>query len=167
LAGNHDEKISRKHGDYVGEMIASVLGVPYLGYGGFINLGIWWGDNQKTPNFNYVIYMHHGHGVGITMGGHMNNLTKMSHKYDANLYLFGHKHHYAHHEDYRLGVKGDGLFKKNRTYLLVPSYVDAYDSEKSDYVKRGAMQPSRTGCVRIELHRFWNDMVAKIRPMLE
>ncbi len=166
LTGNHDEKIATTHGDHVG-MIAQVLGLPYLGYMGFINLGVWHNNVSRSPNYNYIILAHHGGGYGTTIGASANNLQKMSGKFEANLYMVGHTHKYLSHEDTKIMVKGRGMIHKPRHYIQCPSYFNSYRESDPNYVHKKAYQPNPVGCIRVEIYRRDGRLIPSIMPMLE
>ena len=163
-SGNHEEVISRHYGD-VAQPISSALGVPYLGYMGFVNLRL---NYSGTRQHGYTMLLHHGHGMGRLLGAKMINLQRLSHKFDADIYLIGHIHTYMQHRDYVLGIRTSGrrlptLEKRTRYYASAPSYFDAYVADtRTNYAQTKALYPQPNGCLRMELT---NEYV-KIEPLL-
>ena len=88
LSGNHEEMVERWYGSRT-KSFARELGVPYLGYSGFVNFRMT-KKNMPAPNKSFTLFLHHGHGMGALLGAKTINLHRMSHKYDADIYLIGH-----------------------------------------------------------------------------
>ena len=176
LSGNHDETIAKVHGDYVARL-GRRLGVPYLGYIGFINLRIWHqADRLKErmqPNYRYSIFAWHGNAGGGLLGSKAINIQRLSHKFEADLYLVGHAHTLLTHSDVIVGLGStkDGitqLHNRTRQYVSVPSYLQPYrTSSLPSYASTAAMYPQPCGCVRIEINRINDCLVTDVRPVLD
>ena len=151
LAGNHENSIARFYGDPM-TPISNTLGVPYLGYSGFVHLKL---RSSKTQQKGYTIFLHHGHGGGMLYGGKLNNLHRLSHKFEADIYGVGHVHTWSNPIDEVIGIKTSGLrrpkfLKKRRQYFSCPSYFDPYVQDNgSNYAQRAALYPQPCGCVRM------------------
>ena len=163
LSGNHEELVERYYGMRT-KTLARELGVPYLGYSGFIRYGLThhaiWNDKitqEKgiTVDKAYTLFLHHGHGMGALLGAKQINLHRMSHKFMANIYLIGHIHTYMQTTDALIGV-GNGRMKEvYRHYASAPSYLKGYDdTDISTYAERKAMYPQPVGCLRL---KFWRE----------
>ena len=170
LSGNHENSIARFYGDPMTD-IANTLGVPYLGYSGFVHLML---KTSSTQQKAFTIFLHHGHGGGMLYGGKLNNLHRLSHKFEADVYGIGHVHTWSNPIDEVIGIKTSGLrhpkfLKKRRQYFSCPSYFDPYVQDNgSNYAQRAALYPQPCGCVRMTIsfsdNAQWN---VKLEPVLE
>lgn len=188
LSGNHEEAIEKNYGSVMSGRtgIAGVLGVPYLGYSGFVGLRLYdskqYLEDKRTPSKSYTLFLHHGHGMGALLGAKTINLHRMGHKFDADIYFIGHIHTYLQHMDLRKGIKTQSLrqptlTERRRYYASTPSYFDPYvENEKSNYAERKALYPQPMGCLRMEI--WYNNpcdevgrrgyvWTVKIEPVLE
>jgi hypothetical protein len=179
LSGNHDEKIAKDYGDFVG-MLSRNLGVPYLGYGGFVNLRLCNTKKRldtKSPQKQAIMFIHHGLGAGKMLGSKGNNLQKLSGKFSADIYAVGHVHTYMSHVDSVLGLRTNHknilkFHNSKRFYFSCPAYFNAYEEQDvPNYVEKVALQPQTTGCVRIEvsiklIDGNW-ELDVKMQPLLK
>lgn len=161
LSGNHEELVERYYGMRT-RTLARELGVPYLGYSGFVRFRLYTqqkrADERKNPEKAYTLFLHHGHGMGALLGAKTINLHRMSHKFDADIYLIGHIHTFIRHTDACLGVVIDSatprFIDKFRMYASAPSYLKGYvDTSISTYAERSAMYPQPCGCLKL---KFWH-----------
>ena len=164
LSGNHEELVERYYGMRT-KTLARELGVPYLGYSGFVSYGLthhpeYWvsidGTKHISPDKSYTLFLHHGHGMGALLGAKQINLHRMSHKYQADIYLIGHIHTYMQTVDAIIGISRKGVLKDRfRHYASAPSYLKGYvDTSISTYAERKAMYPQPVGCLRL---KFWRE----------
>ena len=183
LSGNHDEYNSKTYGDKV-STLANDLGIPYLGYSGFVHLRLWTHlaklQESKSPRNSYTLFLHHGHGMGYLLGAKTINLHRLSHKWTADVYLIGHIHTYLTHIDRLQGIgtqaKWPILTNRHRYYASAPSYFDSYrESTIANYAEMKAMYPQPCGCLRMEINytRPYDelggrpyDWTLKIEPLL-
>ena len=180
LQGNHDNTIRTRVGDKVGTL-AHNLGVPYLGYSGFIGVRAWsrWRDLKirKNASYSFTIFLHHGRGGGFLLGAKAINMQRASHSWEADLYLFGHIHTHLAHVDEYLGINRSNhrigqlfMWRKNRRYYSTPGYyrglvegLTKYDHPHTTYVERSGHYPQPTGCLRIEIFPVQKDIATR-RP---
>jgi hypothetical protein len=169
LAANHDDTIRRHVGDKVSSLAAR-LNVPYLGISGFVGVRAWSRKHdipkRKSASYVFTMFMHHGHGMGRLLGAKSINLQRMSHKFQANLYLIGHIHTHIKHIDEYMGINRAStragrlyLWRRNRAYASAPGYysgfideLNEYDEPVTTYVERQGYYPQPTGCLRIEIY---------------
>ena len=93
LTGNHDQRVARGlqiEFDPV-EDLAEDLGIPHLGYEGFVSYRITDGDNEQE----YAGYHHHGTGSGQTWGSFFNTLERLANRNEADFVVMGHRHQRA------------------------------------------------------------------------
>lgn len=153
LSGNHEEFVERLYGSRT-KTLARDLGVPYLGYSGFVHYGLSHHKDLGTDK-SYILFLHHGHGMGALLGAKTINLHRLSHKFDADIYLIGHIHTYMRHTDAIIGMLCNKIFERFRHYASAPSYLKGYvDSNISTYAERKAMYPQPVGCLRL---KFWRE----------
>lgn len=91
--GNHDLRVARGlqiDFDPVRDM-AERLGVPHLGYEGFVRYQVT--DGKHTQS--YVGYHHHGFGGGQTWGAFFNKLQRLADRNSADFVVMGHAHQLA------------------------------------------------------------------------
>lgn len=163
LSGNHEEVIEKNYGSVMSGRtgIAGQLGVPYLGYSGFVRLRLYNNkrllEKKRQPQKSYTLFLHHGHGMGALLGAKTINLHRMGHKFDADIYFIGHIHTHLYHMDLRKGIRTwklrqPTLTSTRRYYASTPSYFDPYiESEKSNYAERKALYPQPMGCLRLQM----------------
>jgi len=80
LTGNHEERTYKEIGFDLTRMLASKLGVPYMGYAGFIKLRV--GKN------NYSMYVTHGASGASTPEGKLRAIRRLGESFDADVYCF-------------------------------------------------------------------------------
>ena len=155
LSGNHEELVERYYGMKT-KTLARELGVSYLGYSGFIRYELSHHRVDMRTDKAYTLFLHHGHGMGALLGAKQINLHRMSHKYQADIYLIGHIHTFMQTVDALIGIGSAGTLKDTfRYYASVPSYLKGYiDTSISTYAERKAMYPQPVGCLRL---KFWRE----------
>jgi hypothetical protein len=169
LAGNHESTISKYYGDVM-HQITDALNIPYLGYSGFVSLQF---KKSQTQKKGYILFLHHGHGMGALLGAKAINLHRLSHKFEADIYGIGHIHTWSNPIDDLIAVKSSGLrhpmmTKKRRYYFSCPSYFDPYvPNNGSNYAEQKALYPQPCGCVRMEIGIYNNEWYVKIEAMLD
>ena len=184
LSGNHDETNSKNYGDEVSRL-ARDLGMPYLGYSGFVHLKLYTKppslEQRYNPTKTYTLFLHHGHGMGFLVGAKTINMQRLSHKWNADVYLIGHIHTYLSHIDRVQSIRTHGmkwptLINKHRYYASAPSYFDSYrESIIANYAEMKAMYPQPCGCLRMEINqrqhrnelgKMHYEWTLKIEPLL-
>ena len=170
IQGNHDNTIRRHVGDKVASLAMRLGNVPYLGYSGFIGVRAWSRkkdiERRTNASYSFTIFMHHGHGMGRLLGAKAINIHRLSHKFEADLYLIGHIHTFTRHVDQYMGINRASsrrgrlyMWKHNRAYASSPGYyggfvdeVNQYDEPITTYVERAGFYPQPTGCLRISIY---------------
>lgn len=153
LSGNHEEVVERWWGPRT-RSFAEELGVRYLGFSGFIKYHLSYHADKRIDK-TYDIFVHHGHGMGQLLGGKVINIHRLSHKFDADIFLTGHIHTHFTTSDVLVGVSKAGrLATKQRLYASGPAYLKAYvESDISNYAERSAMYPQPMGCMKLKIWR--------------
>jgi len=116
LSGNHEEALAKHTANNVTEFIAHSLGVPYLGYSGFVTLRFHWqakGNDGKKSNrsTSRTLFVHHGWGGGRKMGGKANKILDFLNGFDADDYFMGHVHDVLITKTSRLEARGRSIGK--------------------------------------------------------
>ncbi len=93
LTGNHDQRVAR--GLQIAfdpvEELAEDLGIPHLGYEGFVRYRVSDGKHEQ----NYTGYHHHGVGSGQAWGSFFNSLQRLADRNSADCVVMGHRHQRA------------------------------------------------------------------------
>ena len=134
LTGNHDQRVARGlqiEFDPV-EDLAEELGIPHLGYEGFVAYRISDGNHEQE----YAGYHHHGTGTGQTWGSFFNTLERLATRNEADFVVMGHRHQRAAvtttqrqiAQDSRIEVAdvplvGAGSFLKHSGYAAEKGYA--------------------------------------------
>ena len=93
LTGNHDQRVARGlqiEFDPV-EDLAEDLGIPHLGYEGFVRYRLQSGKHAQQ----YDGYHHHGAGAGSTWGSFFNTMERLGNRNEADFVVMGHRHQRA------------------------------------------------------------------------
>ena len=152
LSGNHDDKLAKESGDYIAQL-GRRLNIPYLRRIGYLDLKVM---GQYMPTLLW-----HGSWGGEMRGAVANRMHRLSHKFDARLYLAGHWHRYDPYIDELLFLLKGKTHTMKRYYVACPSYFDTY-SDGGNYAQDLAMYPQPHGCVRLKI----TDKDVKIEPLL-
>lgn len=150
--GNHELRVAMLVGLNPMEMLAKKLGVPYLGYQGYIKTDV--GDQT------YHIMIHHGVGGGSSSGAKANSAEKLNKVAFADLYLSGHTHskHFTEDLIYYIDNESEELVAKRRCYVACGSFLEYWGG----YAEMKLLQPTPTGVVHIELRGDIKDIRVNI-----
>ena len=107
LHGNHEETVARHYHNDIASHIALSLGVPYLGYSGFVNFFFKWkGEGYtKATSTSRKVFVHHGWGGGRKYGGKVNKVFDFLSGFEATDYFMGHVHDTLCLKTSRLGTR--------------------------------------------------------------
>lgn len=150
IQGNHDWNLWKYNNhDYVEEM-GERLGIPYLGYDGYIRLRL----IRSRNRLNFNIYAHHGNSSARTTGGKINRIEDLDGIVPlCNLYLMGHVHLSGPSPacnklrvDNRLNIK---FVQEN--FCFTGSFLKGYMKGNNTYIERKGYKPTSLGSPLINL----------------
>lgn len=146
LTGNHDQRVARGlqiEFDPV-EDLAEDLGVPHLGYEGFVHYRVTDGEHEQQ----YDGYHHHGTGTGQTWGSFFNTMERLANRNDADFVVMGHRHQRA-------------AVTTTKRQVAVDSHIEVADVplvgagsflKHSGYAAEKGYAPSVLGAATVQLH---------------
>lgn len=113
LSGNHEEKLRKKTGMDIIDMLAKHFGWYYPGHSGFVKI------NGK------IIYATHGTGGGMYTGSWMSKIERLSMARDADIFASGHSHRIFAVPAIKEGLTNKPiLFCNSGSYLKDPKYAE-------------------------------------------
>jgi UDP-2,3-diacylglucosamine pyrophosphatase LpxH len=141
LTGNHEMRVAYAVKLNPMEVVAEQLGIPYLGYQGYISL--------KVGNQVYHLMVHHGASGGATPTGKLNGMRSLSKVAHADIYLSGHTHGRAYDHDVLYFINDEtGLVEPRlRHYLVCGSFLEYWGG----YAEMKLLAPATTGAVMLRL----------------
>lgn len=167
LTGNHDDVLRRRHYHDFVDSLAHKLGVPYVGFSGFLRLIF----ERTKPNWRgkavskLDIYCHHGYFSGRTKGGKIKRVTELANIFEADVYAMGHVHEIDHTTVVRLQVdKKDKVKEKVRHFLVTGGFIRGYVEDTGTYIERGMYVPTRIGSIAL---RYWPGKTSKNVEVVE
>jgi len=139
--GNHEFRSAILTGLNPAELIATQLGVPYLGYQAFYTL--------KVGAHNYRVMSTHGVGSGRTSGAKANAAERPADIAPLmDIYLSGHTHIKHAHELLRFYVNDNNeLVPLPQYYVTCGSFMSYF----GEYAEMQVLKPHSTGVPKIEL----------------
>jgi hypothetical protein len=147
--GNHEYRIPKEVGLSPAEILATELGVPYLGFQGYHVLKVNSLQTNQTQVYNMMSY--HGTGAGSTIGS-LVNAAERGDKVCTNcdLYISGHTHAKNFHVKtvFNLDQATASLVPFNRYYVICGSFLEYWGS----YAEMKLLPPQETGAVMITLN---------------
>lgn len=170
--GNHEEKVSAKHGDFVKSMCRRA-GVKYGGFTAFVNL--------LTPNENTirVITTHGATSIDSTLDDPADREAAMKRKLrrvlsrlgDADLYAMGHTHKLLTHQGppvLRLARETGGHVEHHyvqdaRWYANTGSFMKSYVEGQINYAERYGYGPLEIGCIKVTIK---NGKIANVEKVV-
>lgn len=150
--GNHEVRVAQTVGLNPMEIMARELGIPYLGYQGYVKI--------QVGSQNYHVMLHHGAGGGSTTGAKANAAEKLNKVAIADLYLSGHTHskHFTEDMIYQIDDNTNELVPKRRVYVACGSFLEYWGG----YAEMKCLPPTPTGVVHIELRADIKDIRVNI-----
>jgi predicted phosphodiesterase len=142
--GNHETAVSKKVETDLTGRLARGLGVPRLGYSGFVQFRF---QRAKTGGRTTVnMYYHHGSGGGgIMTKGTLRVVRQASWLPDAHILVSGHIHERWEMTTERLRCSSAGKLQLDQQiHLQLPTYKQEFDVTGGWHVQRGA-PPKPTG----------------------
>jgi hypothetical protein len=123
--GNHEWTPIKRGGTNPIKRICRRLGIPYLGYSGFIR--VYLHEKGNTRGRSVIVRYHHGYGGGGRTGGaSITRYEKEMADYDADIYLYGHDHQlnvkpYAYQQ-----LRGQKVIDRLRWLIVGGTYLKTY-----------------------------------------
>lgn len=158
--GNHEEKISAKHGDFV-EKMCKRAGVRYGGFTAFVNL------IAANGNVIRLITTHGATTIGSTLDDPADAEAAMKRKLrrtlsrlgDADLYSMGHTHKLLVHQGppvLRMARETGGHVEHRyeqdkRWYANTGCFMKSYVEGHINYAERAGYPPLEIGCVKVTI----------------
>lgn len=161
IEGHHMWKFGGDNGT-TDTRLAEMLGAPYLGHCGIVNLRVGKAKgNNPPPELNILI--HHGQGSGMLQSAPLNKLERFVNYWeDIDIVLMGHHHKKVSAKIPRvkplfLGADRQGVLKERNIILAgTGSFLRGYmlDSERDGrphgtYVEQKALSPVTLGAITI------------------
>lgn len=142
VGSNHHERLEKKTGLNLDSVISMWLGIPYLGYFGFLRIIV--------KGIGFYICMHHGFGFGRSQGSKANNMLHMGQVVKGfDIYLTGHSHSYSviPETDRILDRKHNKVVERNVYYVCTGHFLDY----KGSYAEKKALKLKPKWCAKIDL----------------
>ncbi len=139
--GNHENRVFSSSGVNLSKIMATMLGINYLGVGAVHLLKV--GKNL------YSMYTTHGSSGARLPHTKIANTIKMANMIDCEIYAQGHLHQLSHHVQnfYRINTRGRTVEEAQKHYILTGSYLDHWGS----YAHNASMEPARKGSPKVKL----------------
>ncbi len=149
VTGNHEEELLKRCGTNLAKRLARKIGVPYLGYEGFVTLKFKYNGKKKNyTDSKLVFFITHGYGGGRKAGAKVNRLEDLFIHYPADVILFAHGHEMLTKASLAL-VPGDTNFKhKHRIAQMCGSFLLKHDhsgNNTTTYVEKKGLPPVAIG----------------------
>lgn len=150
VIGNHEMRIAYATKLNPVKMLCEKLGVPYLGFQGYILI--------KTRKLVYRIFVHHGTGGGSTPGAKRNAMRSACKIADMDLYLTGHTHDCLFDQDvvYTIDEYTEKIVAKKRYYAVCGSALDYFEG----YPEMKGLPPALPGVIMLILDPITKDIRA-------
>jgi hypothetical protein len=136
VGSNHHYRVEKEIGLNIDNMLCKMLGIPYLGYTGFLRLIV--------EGCGHFVCLHHTNGFGRTRGAKANSAERLSDVYRGyDVYMTGHTHCYQHLID-----KINILDRKHYTNMLVTTHIVTtghYLNYSGSYAERMLLTPAPKG----------------------
>ena len=142
VGSNHHERLEKKTGLNLDSVISMWLGIPYLGYFGFLRIIV--------KGIGFYICMHHGFGFGRSQGSKTNNMLHIGQVVKGfDVYLTGHSHSYSviPETDRILDRKHNKVVERNVYYVCTGHFLNY----KGSYAEKKALKLKPKWCAKIDL----------------
>lgn len=154
VGSNHHDRLARKTGLNLDQLLADKLNIPYLGYFGFLRVVL--------NGVGFYISMHHSYGFGRTEGSKANTLAYIGNVVKGfDLYLTGHTHSFRYFldEDYVLDRKHARVMKVLTHYVCTGHFLN-YDGS---YAEKRPLKPKPKCAAMVTLFGKRNGKHKEIR----
>lgn len=141
VCGNHEFRIEKDTSLDITEDICKALGLPYLGFQGFVKYA--W--NKRA----YVFNIWHGAGRGSTTQAAIDMCEKMAHRQFADVYCIGHFHKLVKSDKiFRfVDLRNNKLINAQQEFIVCGSALDYEDG----YAEQAGLTSRKLGFPMIEL----------------
>ena len=141
VASNHHRRVDKHTGLSLGRMLASLIGIPYLGITGLLNVVVGKGS--------HYLCLHHGTGSG-TPGNAVNRALKVAALYKGcDVYLTGHTHKMDVHPFLQQVVdRKRGIVRTIQSYMIITGH---FLSWQESYAEGMGLDPSPIGCAFVDI----------------
>lgn len=156
VASNHHNRVNNHTGLNLDKTIANLVGIPYLGVTGIINIVL--------GNVSYFLCLHHGTGGG-TVGNAINRAMKLSELYKGcDIYFSGHTHKMDSYPFLQQIVdRKRNLVRTLQSYLVITGHCMNWENS---YAEKMALNPASIGfgCVELTYNGSGREICKKIHP---
>lgn len=150
LPGHHEDRVARKTGIDVTELLAGVLDVPYPGWVFY--------DEIKVGEYKYKVVAKHGNTSARTLAGKMRACMDLQNTYTADVYIYGHSHELSAFSSVVYNFE-DGIMRmEKRWFVLTGHFLNYWGS----YAQEREMKPGKMGVAKIELFKDRKDVHVKV-----
>ncbi len=141
LDGNHEARIQKETGLCLTKIMSQMLNVDYFGYG--VNLRL------RVEDQIYKIFATHGNSNAKLLHTKIKPCLDLENKYEADVYLHGHVHCFAHLEKpyYIQDSKHMRMKEEIKHFILTGAFLKFFDS----YAEKMQLQPSKQNTPIIKL----------------
>ena len=139
IEGNHEFRIWNEVGIRVAKIMASKLGVPFVGYSCFVRL--------KVQKQNYVIYAQHGSSGAMYGHTKMAAVKRTAQHTEADIYLYAHVHELAaESQSFRKLDLRSRTVKYSKKQFVITGHFLEYENS---YAERKNYFPGKTGVAKL------------------
>lgn len=161
ITGNHESRLEKLAGFNPLRAWADMNGIKYAGYSAVVRfrVGTHMVKKKQHPNVEYVFFIHHSTGGGVTIGGKLNRAQKLTSVFSgADAYICGHNHAKALGEEDIVVLdkngRGEGFLKFQRVYYVSAGSFLKYEG----YPEQKMLPPADTGAPRIRMDGTRKDL---------
>lgn len=146
VIGNHEETLETHCNTNLAKRMAAELGVPFLGYEGYITLRFTHKSGGKGKAVR--VFVTHGHGGGRKPGGKINRLDDIRSSYPADFYFMGHTHDMMERVVPIMEPSKSGVRNKHSVGQVTSAFLMKHTSPEDNvttYVEKAGYQPTAIG----------------------
>jgi hypothetical protein len=138
ITGNHEMRPMYFNGDNAIYELARDLGIPYLGFQGYIILNV--------NGIQYKVFVHHGAGASRSKGAKVNAAVRPNNIAIADCYITGHLHDRFAIPDVIFDIEDGEIVQKQRWYIAAGSFLQYFGG----YPEMQMLAPSLPGAMLVE-----------------
>lgn len=151
LSGNH--YVQFDDGTTSDMLLASKLSTKFLGVCSAIRISF---ELKRANRVSVDVFAHHGRGGGMTAGGRMNAVEKLTQVCEADVFLMGDNHARGIlplGDKLRISSTQSGMFLRSRRCWIgrTGSFLRGYVANEPSYVVDRALPPASLGWVEFSL----------------